>query len=111
MVDREARERIQALEAQGVERDCEIARLSGRLSRLEATLEAIRTKAPGAGMPAAGPPPPTSAVSSAAASQSPAQFASLDEIKIYEHATDFNNHWGVVTIGAPSSNHHMIFVL
>jgi hypothetical protein len=72
MVDREARKRIEALEAQGVERDCEIAVLSGRLSRLAATLEALRIEASGAKAPAAGPPPPTSAVSSAAASRSPA---------------------------------------
>jgi hypothetical protein len=72
MVDQEARKRIEALEAQGVQRDREIADLSGRLSRLEATLEAIRIDAPGARVAAAEPPPPTSAVSSAAASRSPA---------------------------------------
>jgi hypothetical protein len=42
MVDHEARKRIQALEAQGVQRDREIAVLSGRVSRLAASLEAIR---------------------------------------------------------------------
>jgi hypothetical protein len=72
MIDQEARKRIEALEAQGVQRDCEIAVLSGRLSRLAAMLEAIRMEAPGARVPAAGPPPPKSAVSSAAASRSPA---------------------------------------
>jgi hypothetical protein len=72
MVDQEARKRIEALEAQGVQRDREIADLSGRLSRLAATLEAIRMEAPGARVPAAGPPPPESTVSSAAASRSPA---------------------------------------
>jgi hypothetical protein len=47
MVDREARGRIQALEAQGVQRDREIARLSGRFSRLAATLEAVRAEVSG----------------------------------------------------------------
>jgi hypothetical protein len=42
MVDVEARERIQELEEQGVQRDREIADLSERLSRLAATLDAIR---------------------------------------------------------------------
>jgi hypothetical protein len=45
MVDQEARKRIEALEAQGVQRDREIADLSGRLSRLTATLEAVRAEA------------------------------------------------------------------
>jgi hypothetical protein len=45
MVDQEARQRIQALEAQGVERDREIADLSARLLRLATTLEAIRVEA------------------------------------------------------------------
>jgi hypothetical protein len=48
MVDLEARERIQALEAQGVQRDREIADLSGQLSRLAATLKAIPAEAYGA---------------------------------------------------------------
>jgi hypothetical protein len=54
MVDREARERIQTLEAQGVQRDREIADLSARLSRLAAMLEAIRTgrSAPAPAVPA-----------------------------------------------------------
>jgi hypothetical protein len=45
IVDGDARRRIQALEIQGVQRDCEIADLSGRLSRLAATLVAIRAEA------------------------------------------------------------------
>jgi hypothetical protein len=75
-----------------VQRDREIADLSGRLSRLAATVEAVRAEASvtkvsppnpptlkavriealGAGVPAARPPPPKSADSSAAASRSPA---------------------------------------
>jgi hypothetical protein len=70
MVDQAARKRIEALEEQGVQRDREIADLSGRVSRLAATLEAIRVEAPGVGAPE--PHPPPSAVSSAAASRSPA---------------------------------------
>jgi hypothetical protein len=46
MFDYEARERIQALEAQGVQRDRAIARLSGRLLHLAATLEAIHAESP-----------------------------------------------------------------
>jgi hypothetical protein len=72
MVDQEARKRIEALEARGVQRDREIADLSGRLSRLAATLEAIRIEAPGARVAAAVAPPPKSAVSSTPASRSPA---------------------------------------
>jgi hypothetical protein len=49
---------IQALEAQGVQRDREIADLSGRLSPLAATLEAIRAGAPGARVPAPAPAVP-----------------------------------------------------
>jgi hypothetical protein len=48
MVDREARERIPALEAHGLEGDREIADLSERISRLAATLEARRPEASGA---------------------------------------------------------------
>jgi hypothetical protein len=44
MVDLEGRRRIQALEAQGVQRDRAIADLSGRLSRLAAALGAIRAE-------------------------------------------------------------------
>jgi hypothetical protein len=82
MVDREARERIQALEAQGVQRDREIARLSGRLSRLAATLEAVHAgvRCPAAARPIDSPaippnlPIPKPAVPSV---QAPAGFASL----------------------------------
>jgi hypothetical protein len=87
MIDREARRRIQALEAQGVQRDREIADLSGRLSRLAAALEAVRAEAtvtrvsppnpstPEAIRTKAGPPPPKSAVSSAATSHSPVSLS------------------------------------
>jgi uncharacterized coiled-coil protein SlyX len=53
MIDRLARERIQALEERGVQRDNEIAELSARVSRgaadtarLTATLEALQSKIP-----------------------------------------------------------------
>jgi hypothetical protein len=66
MVDQEARKRIEALEARGVQRDREIADLSGRLSRLEAMLEALRTDTSGARAHHHHhrAPPPKSAVSS-----------------------------------------------
>jgi hypothetical protein len=53
MVDQEARKRIEALEARGVQRDREIADLSGRFSRLAAMVEA-----PGARLPAPAPAVP-----------------------------------------------------
>jgi hypothetical protein len=61
MVDQEARKRIRALEAQGVQRDRDIADLSGRLSLLAATVEAIRIEAPGARAPAPAPAVPAPA--------------------------------------------------
>jgi hypothetical protein len=82
MVDLEARERIQELEEQGVQLDREIEDLSGRLSRLAATLEAVRAagSGPAAARPIdssavpANPPMPKPAVPSVPA---PAGFASL----------------------------------
>jgi hypothetical protein len=46
MVDRQARERIQALEERAVRRDREVAELSSTVSRLKATVEAIRGSIP-----------------------------------------------------------------
>jgi hypothetical protein len=83
MVDREARKRIQALEERAVQRDRETVELSGRLSRLAATVEAIRaSQVPGAPSSAAArdPPPPQApprAPSAVALSAAPAGFASL----------------------------------
>jgi hypothetical protein len=86
MVDLEARERIQRLEAEGVQRDREIADLSGRLSRLTATLEAVRAEVSGPAparpidSPAVpqNPPMPTPAVPSVPAPPPPpVGFASL----------------------------------
>jgi hypothetical protein len=73
MVDLEARRRIQALEAQGVQRDREITRLSGRLSRLAATLEAVHAPARPIDSPAVPPNPP---MPKPAVPQAPAPFAS-----------------------------------
>jgi hypothetical protein len=73
MVDQAARKRIEALEAQGVQRDREIADLSGRLSRLAATLEAIRSSAPSGQSPASASTPRPAA----ALPRPPAPFASL----------------------------------
>jgi hypothetical protein len=75
MVDREARERIRALEAQGVQRDREIARLSGRLSRLATTLEAVH---PEAAQPIdSAAVPPNLPMPKPTVPQGPAPFASL----------------------------------
>jgi hypothetical protein len=58
MVDRQDRERIQALEQRSARRDCEIAELSSAISRLAATVEAIRAslRLPSLAVP---PNPPT----------------------------------------------------
>jgi hypothetical protein len=86
MVDLEARERIQALEAQGIQRDRDIADLSGRLSRLAAMLDAVCAQISGPSparaidSPAVPPnlPMPKPAVPSVPAPpQAPAGFASL----------------------------------
>jgi hypothetical protein len=81
MVDREARKRIQALEAQGVQRDREIARLFGRLSRLAATLEAVRAeaarRADSPSVPSKLPMPKSAVPSLPAPPRPPAGFASL----------------------------------
>jgi hypothetical protein len=99
MVDQEARKRIEALEAQGVQRDREIADLSGRLSRLAATLGAVLAEVsgraparpidspavpanpPARASPVARPPPPTpnapAPSSVPAPPHAPAGFASL----------------------------------
>jgi hypothetical protein len=72
MVDLEARERIQALETQGVQRDREIADLSGRLSRLAATLDAIRSEVgPRVDSPAIPPNPPSLPAPAAALDHAP----------------------------------------
>jgi hypothetical protein len=84
MVDLEARERIQALEAQGVQRNREIARLSEQFSRFAATLDAIGVNVSGDAparridSPAVPPnfPMPTPAVPSVATPpRAPAPFA------------------------------------
>jgi hypothetical protein len=62
MVDRKARPRIQALEERAARRDREVAELSSRVSRLEATVEAIRASGPRPS-PAVPPSPPTAAPS------------------------------------------------
>jgi hypothetical protein len=80
MVDKAARKRIEALEAQGVQRDREIADLSRRLSRLAATLEAIRSEAPGAIVPAAAPAvtlPPPAGFASLIVADFPTLFAEI----------------------------------
>jgi hypothetical protein len=46
MVDRKARERIQALEERAAQRDREVAELSSTVSRLAATVEAMRASGP-----------------------------------------------------------------
>jgi hypothetical protein len=56
MVDFEGREGIQELEKQGVQRDREIADLSGRFLRLAATLEAVRAETAGRADSPAGSP-------------------------------------------------------
>jgi prefoldin subunit 5 len=43
MIDRKNRKRIQTLKERGVQRNREIAELSSTISRLTATIEAIRT--------------------------------------------------------------------
>jgi hypothetical protein len=81
MVDLEARERIQALEARGVQRDREIADLSGRLSRLSATLEAFRAEAArrvdSPALPSNLPIPKPAVPSVPTPPQAPAGFASV----------------------------------
>jgi hypothetical protein len=62
MVDLEARERIQALEERAAQRDREVAELSLTVSRLAATVEAIRASGPRPS-PAVAPSPPTPAPS------------------------------------------------
>jgi hypothetical protein len=62
MVDREARKRIQALEERAARRDREVAELSSTVSRLAATVEAIRASSPRPS-PAVPPSPPTPAPS------------------------------------------------
>jgi uncharacterized coiled-coil protein SlyX len=42
MIDQKARKRIQALEERAAQRDREVAELSSTVSRLAATVEAIR---------------------------------------------------------------------
>jgi hypothetical protein len=68
-IDREARRRIQSLEKQGVQRDREVADLSGRLSRLEAMVAMI----PGAVLAAA----PTTRSLQPALPPAPVGFSSL----------------------------------
>jgi hypothetical protein len=63
MVDRQARKRIQALEERAFQRDREVAELSATVSRLKATVEAIRASRP---LPSPAVPPAPSAPSVAA---------------------------------------------
>jgi hypothetical protein len=62
VVDRQARERIQALEERVARRDREVAELSLTVSRLAATVEGVRASVPRPS-PAAAPSPPTPAPS------------------------------------------------
>jgi hypothetical protein len=57
MVDRKARKRIQALEERAARRDREVAELSSTISRLAATVEAVRASSPRPS-PAVPPRPP-----------------------------------------------------
>jgi hypothetical protein len=68
MVDREDRERIQALEEREVQRDREVAELSSTVSRLAATLEALRASKPlpWRAAPSHGAPPAPSVTASKA---------------------------------------------
>jgi hypothetical protein len=77
MADQEVLKRIEALEVQGVQRDREIAELSGRLTRVEATLEAIRLEAPGARAPASIPSPGSTSCPAVPVPPPPAAFTSL----------------------------------
>jgi hypothetical protein len=62
IVDRKARKRIQALEERAAQRDREVAELSSTVSRLAATVEAVRASSPRPS-PAVAPSPPTPAPS------------------------------------------------